>query len=94
MDQIRAELEHQGFKVDKVEVQTQLADQSGQNWQGMQQHNNARELAQRASVLEQLRTLTRLGSDSENLLARGMQGMEVNGQEAANASARGLHLVA
>lgn len=94
VDQIRAELEHQGFKVDKVEVQTQLADQSGQNWQGMQQHNNARELAQRASVLEQLRTLTRLGSDSENILARGMQGMEVNGQEAANASARGLHLVA
>lgn len=39
VDQIRAELENQGFKVDKVEVQTQLADQGGQNWQGAQQHN-------------------------------------------------------
>lgn len=94
VDQIRAELENQGFKVDKVEVQTQLADQGGQNWQGAQQHNATRDLAERASILEQLRTLSRLGSDSESSLARGMQDMSGNGREAANISARGLHLVA
>ena len=94
VDQIRAELENQGFKVDKVEVQTQLADQGGQNWQGAQQHNASRDLAERASILEQLRNLSRLGSEPENVLARGMHGVDGNGREAANASARGLHLVA
>lgn len=94
VDQIRAELENQGFKVDKVEVQTQLADQGGQNWQGAQQHNATRDLAERASILEQLRNLSRLGSGSESILARSMQDMSSNGREAANVSARGLHLVA
>ena len=94
VDQIRAELENQGFKVDKVEVQTQLADQGGQNWQGAQQHNASRDLAERASILEQLRTLSRLGSESESALARGMHNRDDNGREAANVSVRGLHLVA
>lgn len=94
VEHIRAELENQGFKVDKVEVQTQLADQGGQNWQGAQQHNASRDLAERTSVLEQLRTLSRLGSDSESSLARGMHSMSDNGRDTANASARGLHLVA
>ena len=94
VDQIRAELENQGFKVDKVEVQTQLADQGGQNWQGAQQHNASRDLAERASVLEQLRNLSRLGAESESALARGMQKRGENGREAANVSVRGLHLVA
>lgn len=94
VDQIRAELENQGFKVDKVEVQTQLADQGGQNWQGAQQHNASRDLAERASVLEQLRNLSRLGAESESVLAHGMHKRGDNGREAANVSVRGLHLVA
>lgn len=53
-----------------------------------------RDLAERASILEQLRNLSRLGSEPENVLARGMHGVDGNGREAANASARGLHLVA
>ena len=91
---VTAEAVRYRFKVDKVEVQTQLADQGGQNWQGAQQHNASRDLAERASILEQLRNLSRLGSEPENVLARGMHGVDGNGREAANASARGLHLVA
>lgn len=57
--QLRNQLEQQGLKVARMEVQTQLRDGSGQhNWQGAQQHNEARdqrESTQRSGLLRMMR---------------------------------------
>lgn len=56
---LKAELQSQGIKVGKMEVQTQLQDQSlGQGWQGADQHNMAQEqknLIERRGILRLLR---------------------------------------
>ncbi|MBU1003573.1 MAG: flagellar hook-length control protein FliK [Proteobacteria bacterium] len=57
--QLKTHLENQGIKVGKMEVQTQLQDQSlGQGWQGTDQHNMAQEqknLIERRGILRLLR---------------------------------------
>lgn len=57
--QLRQHLEQQGLKVARMEVQTQLRDSAGeQQWQGAQQHNQAREqreFSQRSGLLRMLR---------------------------------------
>ena len=93
-DQIRAELEHQGFKVEKVDVQTQLADQQSQSWQGTDQHNAARDFSARTQELERLRLLGRGGeqlhTDTSELLARDMH----ISLRPASVAGQGLHLIA
>ncbi len=92
-ERIRAELENQGFRVEKVEVQTQLADQNGQNWQGAQQHNASRDMQARVLDLERLRRLgreSRESSDSAQGLAHDMQIQS----HTATLAGQGLHLIA
>ena len=102
LDTIRAELEHQGFKVENIEVEVGLSDnfsnQTAQNWEGMQQHNNEQTFRENLQNLNYLRALSRKNSSSdmniENSLAHNMHitGSIVAGKE--NNSLQGLHIIA
>lgn len=102
LDVIRAELEHQGFKVENIEVEVGLSDysenQAEQNWQSMQQHNNEQTFRENLQNLNYLRALARKGSSSgmneDNSLAHNMHnlGSIVAGKE--NSSLQGLHIIA
>jgi flagellar hook-length control protein FliK len=61
--QLRSQLEAQGLKVGKLEVQTQLADsQSQSQWQGAEQHNRYQENRELAMSAQRWRTLERMDS--------------------------------
>lgn len=61
--QLRTQLEAQGLKVGKLEVQTQLADsQSQSQWQGAEQHNRYQENRELAMSAQRWRTLERMDS--------------------------------
>lgn len=93
-EQIKAQLENQGFKVEKVDVQTQLTDQQGQNWQGADQHNASRDLAARAAEMERLRRLGRgIGSSQGDVAATLAHDMHLQARPAMVAG-QGLHLIA
>lgn len=102
LETIRAELEHQGFKVENIEVEVGLSDnfsnQTAQNWEGMQQHNSEQTFRENLQNLNYLRALSRKNSSSdmnaENSLAHNMHitGSIVAGKE--NSSLQGLHIIA
>lgn len=92
-EQIRQELEHQGFKVEKVDVQTQLSDQGGQNWQGADQHNSSRDLASRADEMMRLRRLGRSSADISDLDSALARDMHLQARSASVAG-QGMHLIA
>lgn len=88
LDKLRAALEQQGLKVDKLDVQTNLADsQSQSSWQGADQHNNAQQNQDFMSgLMKRWRSLR--GGDTS--LAQEMQNMG----DKAIISQSGLHVVA
>jgi flagellar hook-length control protein FliK len=60
LGQLRSQLEAQGLKVGKLEVQTQLADsQSQSQWQGAESHNRYQENQELAMSAKRWRTLER-----------------------------------
>ena len=62
--QLRTQLEAQGLKVGKLEVQTQLADsQSQSQWQGTEQHNRYQENRELALSAQRWRNLERVDAD-------------------------------
>jgi len=64
MSQLRTQLEAQGLKVGKLEVQTQLADsQSQSQWQGAESHNRYQENLELAQSAQRWRTFGRVESD-------------------------------
>ncbi len=101
LDVIRAELEHQGLKVENIDVEVGLSDysdtQTGLNWESMQQHNNEQTFRENLQNLNYLRALARKGSSSnmneDNSLAHNMHnlGNIMTGKE--NTSLQGLHII-
>jgi len=87
LDIIRVNLEEQGLKVDKLEVQNQMLN-NRDDWQGMEQHNAMREEQERREHLERLRRLGRGGNGA--IQARDVQLHE----QTAEISEHGLHVVA
>lgn len=72
LGQLRNQLESQGLRVTRLEVQTQLADsQTGSQWQGAEQHNHYQENRELAMTAQRLRTLGR----AEPVLARDMHNL-------------------
>lgn len=64
MTQLRTQLEAQGLKVGKLEVQTQLADsQSQSQWQGTENHNRYQENLELAQSAQRWRSFGRVESD-------------------------------
>lgn len=94
LDIIRANLEQQGIKVDKLEVQTQLADNNQQQWQGLNQHNAQQEEHARREQMERLRILRTLRNSSD-ISGKALleQGVQLSMQSAGNA-AQSLHIIA
>ena len=98
LDAIKAELENQGLKVQNLEVEVGLSKDNdtyaGQDWQGMQQHNNEQAFRETLNNLSYLRALTRRNSSADDTLAHNMQhiGSTVAGKE--NNSLQGLHIIA
>lgn len=99
LENIRINLEQQGFKVDKLEVglqnqQKDLAESNDNQWQNMQQHNARQEEDARREELAHLQNLASLRNSriypEENDLA---QSMHILGETARYAT-RSLHVVA
>ena len=68
MSQLKSSLEQQGLKVSRMDVQTQLRDDShlqDGNWQGAEQHNEARERLRKGGRMGILREL---GEDGEEVV--------------------------
>lgn len=97
LGELRAELEQQGIKVDKVDVQTQVRDEHGMTWQGMEQHNATRDQRSRTEELDRLRRLSRVGGgrDMGGRLASVARPSVLAGMSHFSSSTGGgLHLVA
>lgn len=99
LENIRINLEQQGFKVDKLEVglqnqQKDLAESNDNQWQNMQQHNARQEEDARREELAHLKNLASLRNSriypEETDLA---QPMHIIGETARYAT-RSLHVVA
>lgn len=70
LGQLRSQLESQGLRVSRLEVQTQLADsQTDSQWQGAEQHNRYQENRELAMTAQRLRSLGRV----ESTLAQDVQ---------------------
>lgn len=73
MAQLRTQLENEGLKVTRLEVQTQLSDsQTNAQWQGAEQHNKQQENRDLAMTAQRFRSLGRVGND----LAQDVQDVE------------------
>ncbi|OEU71607.1 MAG: flagellar hook-length control protein [Desulfovibrio sp. S3730MH75] len=87
LEAVRQVLEEQGLKVEKLEVQTGLADSETQDsWNGAQDHNSAHYQEMMAGMKERWKTLREEGTS----LAQDMQNIE----HTATISQSGLHIVA
>lgn len=94
LDVLRTNLEQQGIKVDKLEVQTQAHNQQNDSWQSMQQHNNQQEEHARREQLDRLRNLGKVRNSSINTSVTTLeQGLQLTAHTAESA-AQSLHIVA
>lgn len=94
LDMLRTNLEQQGIKVDKLEVQTQTQNQQNDPWQSMQQHNNQQEEHARREQIDRMRNLGKVRNSSTNMDAATLeQGLQLTARTAENA-AQSIHIVA
>lgn len=90
MQALRAGLEQQGLKVEKLDVQTQLNDEHhSREWQGMEQHNMSREQGWEQSMLNTWKKLRNQG-EKHDPLAQGVQ----NERPTVNISHDGVDIIA
>lgn len=67
LDTIRVNLEQQGIKVDKIEVQLQNRDsEQGNTWQNLDQHNARQEEDARREELARLKNLSNMRNSTDN----------------------------
>jgi flagellar hook-length control protein FliK len=79
LGQLRTQLEAQGLKVGKLEVQTQLADsQSQSQWQGAENHNRYQENQELAMSAKRWRTLDRVAPDLVRDVHNSRQGEKLS----------------
>ena len=87
IDIIKASLENEGLKVEKLEVQTSLSSQrDSQDWFGKNEHNMARE----REMMETMRNHLRSMREENGTVAQDMQNVR---EQAINAD-QGLHVIA
>lgn len=94
LDVLRTNLEQQGVKIDKLEVQNQAADNRNSQWDSTQQHNARQEEYARRETLDRLRTLGRVRNNEpiseSQLLEQGVQST----MRAAGNAAQSIYIVA
>lgn len=67
MAKLKASLEQQGLRVNKIEVQTQMQQGHGQTWQGQEEHNKARDKMREAIRIARMRGLDGAGKAKDGV---------------------------
>ncbi len=92
---LRTALEQQGLKVDRLEVQTQLQDNSfSQAWQDAAQHNAGQEQQARSAERERFRRLRRMREGDDDAGQPTVDGSGITGERPATLAASGLDIIA
>lgn len=73
VEHIRLNLEQQGLKVDKVEVQLDSSQQDAASWQDLEQHNSWQEEDARREELARLKNLATFRNNDENSEAAALE---------------------
>lgn len=95
LDAIRINLEQQGIKVDKIEVQLENKQQDdGSLWQNLDQHNSRQEEEARREELSRLKNLSTMRNASRNTEIEALEQPVHSLTQTARYSTRALHVVA
>lgn len=95
LDTIRANLEQQGIKVDKIEVQLQSQQgDDGRQWQNLDQHNSRQEEDARREELARLKNLATLRNSGENMQPEILEQPVHSLTQTARYATQSLHVVA
>lgn len=94
LDAIRANLEQQGLKVDKVEVQLSSQQQDENAWQNLDQHNSWQEEDARREELARLKQLSTMRNPSDNSDGTILEQPVHSSAHAARYAPRSLNVVA
>ena len=95
LDTIRANLEQQGIKVDKIEVQLQSQQgDDGRQWQNLDQHNSRQEEDARREELARLKNLATMRNSGENMQPEILEQPVHSLTQTARYATQSLHVVA
>ena len=94
LEAIRTNLEQQGLKVDKVEVQLNSRQQDENAWQNLNQHNSRQEEDARREELSRLKNLSTMRNTSVNNEETTLEQPVHSHTHAARYATRSLHVVA
>lgn len=94
LEAIRTNLEQQGLKVDKVEVQLNSRQQDENAWQNLNQHNSWQEEDARREELSRLKNLSTMRNTRNNLDETTLEQPVHSHTHAARYATRSLHVVA
>ncbi|WP_165174666.1 flagellar hook-length control protein FliK [Desulfovibrio sp. ZJ369] len=95
LDAIRINLEQQGIKVDKIEVQLENRQQDDHSqWQDLDQHNSWQEEEARREELARLKNLSAMRNSSRNMEIEHLEQPVHSLGQTAGYSTRALHVVA
>ncbi len=94
LDVIRVNLEEQGLKVDKVEVQLQSQDEQNQLWQDLDQHNFQQEQQARREEFARMRNLATTRHSSSNRGSGALEHSMHSPEGTAHYAVGALNLVA
>ncbi len=100
LEQLRAQLEGQGIKIDKLEVQSGTQENASAHdaWDGMDQHNARQEESARRDLYERMRNLAMVRNNGINngdtTLERNMQSNMHDGRNSAENASQALYIVA
>lgn len=95
LDAIRINLEQQGIKVDKIEVQLENRQQDDHSqWQDLEQHNSWQEEEARREELSRLKNLSAMRNSSRNMKIEHLEQPVHSLSQTAGYSTRALHVVA
>jgi len=94
LEAIRTNLEQQGLKVDKVEVQLNSRQQDENAWQNLNQHNSWQEEDARREELSRLKSLSTMRNSINNPEETTLEQPVHSHTHAARYATRSLHVVA
>ncbi|WP_232088718.1 MULTISPECIES: flagellar hook-length control protein FliK [Desulfovibrio] len=94
LEAIRTNLEQQGLKVDKVEVQLNARQQDENAWQNLNQHNSRQEEDARREELSRLKNLSTMRNTKINSEETTLEQPVHSHTHAARYATRSLHVVA
>lgn len=94
LEAIRINLEQQGLKVDKVEVQLNSRQQDENAWQNLNQHNSWQEEDARREELSRLKNLSTVRNKTTNSEDTALEQPVHSHTHAARYATRSLHVVA